>query len=295
MRTWDDRAENMSLDSSPNAGTAEPLLILEPSRAEKHYWADLWRYRELFLILAWRDVAVRYKQTAIGLLWAILRPLLTLAALTVIFHRIARLPSDGEAPYPLMVFAALLPWSFFSSTLTEASNSLVVNANLISKVYFPRLIVPTATLLTELVDMGIGFLLLIGLMAFYQFAPSWNVLLLPLFVLLAVLASLGPSLLFASLNVKYRDFRYVIPFIVQFGLYISPVGFSSGVVPKEWRLLYSLNPMVGVIDGFRWAILGGNSRMDWPRFSLSVGVTLLLLWLGISLFRRTEKTFADLV
>ena len=190
MRTWDDRAENMSLDSSLN-GTAEPLLILEPSRAEKHYWADLWRYRELFLILAWRDLAVRYKQTMIGLLWAVLRPLLTLAALTVIFHRIAKLPSDGEAPYPLMVFAALLPWSFFASTLTEASNSLIVNANLISKVYFPRLIVPTATLLTELVDMAIGFILLIGLMSFYQFAPSWNILLLPLFVVLAVLTSSG--------------------------------------------------------------------------------------------------------
>jgi len=273
----------------------EPLLILEPSRTERHYWADLGRYRELFLILAWRDVAVRYKQTMIGLLWAVLRPVLTLTALTLIFHRVAGLPSEGGAPYPLMVFAAMLPWSFFSSTLSEASNSLINNSNLISKVYFPRLIVPTATLLTELVDMAIGFVLLIGLMAFYRFAPTWHILSLPLFVVLAILTSLGPGLWLAALNTKYRDFRYVIPFIVQFGLYISPVGFSSQVVEPEWRLLYSLNPMVGVIDGFRWAILGGNSVIYWPGFSLSMGVTLLLLWLGISRFRRMEKAFADLV
>jgi lipopolysaccharide transport system permease protein len=270
-------------------------IIIELGRTEKNYRADLWRYRELFLILAWRDLSVRYKQTIIGILWAILRPFLAMVVFTVIFSRIAKLPSDGSAPYPLMVFAAMLPWSLFSSSLTESSNSLIDNANLIGKVYFPRLIMPAATLITAFVDFLISFTILIGMMIYYQFAPGWHILLLPFFIILALLASLGPGLWITSLNVKYRDFRYVIPFVVQFGLYVSPVGFSSKVVPEQWRLLYSLNPMVGVIDGFRWCILGGDSPIYVPGFLLSLGIITFLLWLGVSCFRKMEKTFADLI
>src|SRR4030042_3163137 len=247
-------------------------IIIEAGRTEKNYWADLWRYRELFLILAWRDLSVRYKQTIIGILWAILRPFLTMVVFTVIFSRIAKLPSDGSAPYALMVFAAMLPWSLFSSSLTESSNSLIDNTNLISKVYFPRLIMPAATLITAFVDFLISFIILIGMMIYYQFAPGWHMLLLPFFIILALLASLGPGLWITALNVKYRDFRYIIPFVVQFGLYVSPVGFSSNVVPERWRLLYSLNPMVGVIDGFRWCILGGESPIYRPGFLLTLAV-----------------------
>ena len=273
----------------------ETVLIIEPGRTEKNYWADLWRYRELFIILAWRDVSVRYKQTMIGILWALLRPLLTMVVFTVIFGRIAKLPSDGTAPYALMVFAAMLPWTLFSNALSEASNSLVNNANLIGKVYFPRLIIPTATLVTAFIDFLISFVILIGMMVYYQFIPEWQVMLLPAFIILALLASLGPGLWITALNVKYRDFRYVIPFVVQFGLYISPVGFSSAVIPEKWRILYSANPMVGVIDGFRWCLLGGNSPLYLPGFLLSLVIIVLFLYLGVSRFRKTEKTFADLI
>jgi len=271
------------------------ILILEPGRTEKNYWNDLWRYRELFIILAWRDISVRYKQTIIGVLWAILRPLLTMLVFTVIFGRLAKLPSDGDAPYALMVFAAMLPWSLFSTSLGEASNSLIGNSNLISKVYFPRLIIPTATVVTAFIDFLISFIILLGMMIYYQFVPGWNLLLLPVFIILALLASLGPGFWITALNVKYRDFRYVIPFVVQFGLYISPVGFSSNVIPEKWRLLYSLNPMVGVIDGFRWCILGGESPIYWPGFALSIVIVTFFLWLGISSFRKMEKSFADLI
>lgn len=273
----------------------EPLLILEPGRAEKNYWRDLWRYRELFLILAWRDISVRYKQTIIGVAWAIIRPFLTMVVFSVIFGRLAKLPSEGDAPYPLLVFAAMLPWSLFSTALGEASNSLIGSANLISKVYFPRLIIPTAKAVTAFVDFLISFVILAGLMLYYRYAPGWNMLLLPAFILLALLASLGPGLWITALNVKYRDFRHVIPFVVQFGLYVSPVGFSSSVVPEQWRLLYSLNPMVGVIDGFRWCILGGERAIYWPGFALSLAIVAFFLWLGISKFRKMEKTFADMI
>jgi lipopolysaccharide transport system permease protein len=271
------------------------IIIIEPGRHERNYWADLWRYRELFRVLAWRDLAVRYKQTVIGAAWAVIRPFITMLVFTVIFGRIAKLPSDGTAPYPLMVFAGLLPWTFFSNGLSEASNSLINNANLISKVYFPRLIVPTATLVVAFVDFLITFLMLILLMAWYQFPFGWRILILPAFTLLAFVASMGPALWITALNVKYRDFRYVIPFIVQFGLYISPVGFSSGVVPERWRLLYSLNPLVGVIDGFRWCILSGQSPLYLPGLAASVCVTAFFLWLGIHRFRSMERSFADLI
>lgn len=271
------------------------IIIIEPGRTEKNYWADLWRYRELFLILSWRDLSVRYKQTIIGILWAILRPFLTMVVFTVIFSRIAKLPSDGSAPYALMVFSALLPWSLFASSLTESSNSLIDNTNLISKVYFPRLIMPAATLITAFVDFLISFVILIGMMAYYQFAPNWHIFFLPFFIIMALLASLGPGLWITAFNVKYRDFRYVIPFLVQFGLYVSPVGFSSKVVPEQWRLLYSINPLVGVIDGFRWCILGGNSPIYMPGFFLSLAIIASFLWLGVSRFRKMEKTFADII
>jgi len=269
-------------------------IILEPGRAEKNYWRDLWRYRELFQVLAWRDCAVRYKQTVLGVAWAVIRPVLTMAIFTVIFGRLAKLPSEG-APYPLMVFAGMLPWTFFSTALADASNSLVSNSNLVSKVYFPRLIVPTATIAAAFVDFFIGLLILVVMMIWYQFAPSWQILLLPVFVFLAFLGSLGPGLLITAVNVKYRDFRYVIPFMVQFGLYVSPVGFSSSVVPEKWRLLYSLNPLVGIIDSFRWCILGGKAKIYGPSLGLSIAVVAALLWLGVRQFRKLEKTFADLI
>ncbi len=271
----------------------EHTLILEPGRAEKNYWSDLWRYRELFAILAWRDISVRYKQTVIGVVWALLRPLLTMVVFTVIFGRVAGLPSDGDAPYALMVFAAMLPWSLFSTALSEASNSLVSNANLISKVYFPRLVVPTAAVVTAFVDFLISFVLLAGMMVWYRYLPPLQVLWLPVFMLWALLASLGPGLWMTALNVKYRDFRYIIPFVVQFGLYVSPVGFSSALVPDAWRIWYSLNPVVGVIDGFRWCLLGAPLYL--PGIGVSLSVTLLFLWLGIAQFRKMERGFADLI
>jgi lipopolysaccharide transport system permease protein len=269
--------------------------ILEAGRAEKNYWRDLWHYRELFQVLAWRDVSVRYKQTVIGVAWALIRPFLTMVVFTVIFGKVAKLPTEGTAPYALMVFAGMLPWTFFASALSEASGSLINNANLINKVYFPRLIVPTATVVVAFIDFLISFVILVGMMVWYQFLPSWQILLLPVFILLAFMASLGPGLLLTALNVKYRDFRFVIPFIVQFGLYISPVGFSSSVIPEQWRLVYSMNPMVGVIDGFRWCILGGQSTIDLNAFGRSIGVTAFFLWLGIRHFRRMEKSFSDLI
>jgi len=271
------------------------ILVIEPGLAERHYWRDLWNYRELFFVLAWRDVSVRYKQTVIGLAWALIQPLLTMVVFTIIFAKLAKLPADGTVPYALMVFAGLLPWQLFSTALTGASNSLIGNANLISKVYFPRLIVPTSAVVVAFVDFLVSFAILVCLMVWYQFLPSWQILTLPFFVVMAFLASLGPGLWITALNVKYRDFRYVIPFIVQFGLYVSPVGFSSTVIPEQWRLLYSLNPVVGVIDGFRWAILGGESNLYLPGFILSWGVIAFFLWLGVRQFRKMEKNFADLI
>lgn len=270
-------------------------LIIESGLAEKHYWRDLWRYRELFLVLAWRDVAVRYKQTIIGLAWALIQPLATMVVFTFVFGEVAKLPAGASAPYALMVYAGLLPWQLFATSLTGASGSLIGNANLISKVYFPRLIVPTSAVVVAFVDFLVSFVILVCLMVWYEFLPGWQILTLPFFVLMAFLASLGPGLWITALNVKYRDFRYVIPFILQFGLYVSPVGFSSTVIPEQWRLLYSLNPIVGVIEGFRWAILGGDSHIYLPRFLLSWVIIVFFLWLGVRQFRKMEKSFADLI
>jgi lipopolysaccharide transport system permease protein len=271
-----------------------PELIIEAGRTETQYWKDLWRYRELFYFLAWRDILVRYKQTAIGIAWALIRPFLTMVVFTIVFGKLAKLPSGG-VPYPILVFAAMLPWQFFANSLAECSNSLLGNANLISKVYFPRLIVPTSAVVVSFVDFMVSGTILLGLMAWYNFVPNWRILTLPFFILIAFAASMGAGLWLASLNVKYRDFKYIVPFFVQFGLYISPVGFSSSIVPEQWRLLYSLNPMVGVIDGFRWAILKGESHLYWPGFILSVALVILIFVSGIWYFRKTEKTFADVI
>jgi lipopolysaccharide transport system permease protein len=270
-------------------------LILEAGRTEQNYWRDLWHYRELFRVLAWRDVSVRYKQTVIGAAWALIKPLLTMIVFTIIFGKLANLPSEGASPYALMVLAGMLPWTFFSTALAEASNSLIGNAGLISKVYFPRLILPTAAVVVAFVDFMISFIILVCLMIWYKFLPNWVICLLPAFVGLAFLASLGPGLWVTALNVKYRDFRYVIPFLVQMGLYVSPVGFTSNIVPEKWRLLYSLNPMVGVIDGFRWCVLGSESQFYFPGLGVSIGVTVLMLWLGVRQFRKMENSFADLI
>lgn len=273
-------------------------MIIEPGRTERNYWRDLFRYRELFYFLAWRDVLVRYKQTVIGILWAVLRPFLTMLIFVLVFSRIAKLPSDG-VPYPVMVFAAMLPWQLFATSLSEGSNSLITNSNLISKVYFPRMIVPASAVIVSFVDFAISCGLLALLMIWYQVWPGWYLLTLPLFTLLALLTSAGAGVWLAALNVEYRDFRYIVPFIVQFGLYVSPVGFSSSIVRDKLGdtifILYSLNPMVGVIDGFRWAISAGRAPIFLPGLMASLAVTVFLLLTGIWYFRRMERTFADVI
>jgi lipopolysaccharide transport system permease protein len=272
----------------------EHELIIEGGRTEKNYWRDLFRYRELFFFLAWRDVLVRYKQTVIGVLWAVLRPFLTMVVFVFVFARIAKLPSDG-IPYPVMVFAAMLPWQLFATSLSEGSNSLITNTNLISKVYFPRMIVPASSVIVSFVDFVISLCLLALLMIWYKAWPGVTLLALPLFTIGALLASVGAGLWLAALTVEYRDFRYVVPFIVQFGLYLSPVGFSSSIVPEKWRLLYSLNPMVGVIDGFRWSVSNGRAQIYLPGLYLGSAVSVMLLATGIWYFRKMERTFADVI
>jgi lipopolysaccharide transport system permease protein len=271
---------------------AQPELVIEAGRAERQYWQDLWRYRELFYFLAWRDILVRYKQTAIGIAWALIKPFLTMVIFTV-FASLTKLPSGG-IPQPIMIFSAILPWQFFSNALSECSNSLISNSNLISKVYFPRLIVPISAIVVSFVDFMISGIILLGLMAWYNYVPGWQILLLPVFAAIACAAATGAGLCLASLNVKYRDFRFIVPFVVQFGMYISPVVYSSSIIPEQYRLIYSLNPMVGVIDGFRWSILRGE-KIYLPGFCLSVGLVLVLLIVGIIYFRKVERTFADMI
>lgn len=273
---------------------AETEILIEAGHTERNYWRDLFRYRELFYFLAWRDILVRYKQTVIGILWAVLRPFLTMIVFVFVFSRIAKLPAEG-VPYPVMVFAAMLPWQLFATSLSEGSNSLITNANLISKVYFPRLIVPASAVIVSFVDFAISLGLLALLMVWYHVWPSWQLVTLPLFTILALIASTGAGLWLAALNVKYRDFRYVVPFLVQFGLYLSPVGFSSNIVPEKWRLLYSLNPVVGVIDGFRWAISGGRAHLYIAGLLGSTLVMAVLFISGVWYFRRMERTFADVI
>jgi lipopolysaccharide transport system permease protein len=273
---------------------SQPELIIEAGCTVRHYWADIWRYRELFFFLVWRDIIIRYKQTTVGIAWSVIRPLLTMLVFTFIFGRLANLPSDGLA-YPVLVFSALLPWQLFANSLTTVGNSMVGNANLVTKVYFPRLILPLSALMVNLVDIMISFFILATLMLWYKVVPDIRIFALPLFLLLALLNSLGIGLWIASLNVRYRDFNFVVPFIVQAGLYISPVGFVSSIVPEEWRLIYSLNPMVGVIEGFRWSLLGSQTALYWPSIIMSVIVSFTVLLLGFLVFRKTERTFADII
>jgi len=273
---------------------ASKELIIEAGRTEGQYWKDLWQYRELFYFLSWRDILVRYKQTAIGIAWALIRPFLTMVVFTVVFGNLAKLPSHGT-PYALLVFSAMLPWQFFSSALGDASNSLVSNSNLISKIYFPRLIIPASSIMVSLVDFMVSGIILLGLMIWYNFVPTWRILTLPFFVLIVIAAAMGIGLWMAALNVEYRDFRFIVPFVLQLGLYVSPVGFSSSIIPAQWKFLYCLNPMVGVIEGFRWAILSTNTTIYLPGFFLSIVLVILLLASGIWYFRKMERTFADVI
>jgi lipopolysaccharide transport system permease protein len=268
-------------------------ITIESGRAGRQYWQDLWRYRELFYFLAWRDILVRYKQTVIGVTWAVLRPVLTMLVLTIVFGRLAKMDSGG-IPYPILVFCGMLPWQFFATAFSESGNSLVNNAGMISKVYFPRLVVPFSSVITSFVDFMISAVLMAMLMVWYGYMPGPAIIYLPLFVALAFATAFGGGLWVSALMVRYRDFRFIVPFVVQFGLYISPVGFSSNVVPEKWRLLYSLNPMVGVIDGFRWSMLG-EQNIYWPGLAISVGMIATVIATGIWYFRSTEKTFADII
>jgi lipopolysaccharide transport system permease protein len=272
---------------------------IEAGRAERHYWLDLWRYRELFVILAWRDIAVRYKQTVAGAAWAIIQPLLNMIIMTIIFGRVAGLPSVGDAPYAIMVFAAMLPWQFFANAVSNASSSIVNNAGMISKVYFPRLIVPCATVGVSLVDFTVSLSILAGLMVWYEFLPTWRLLMLPAFILLAIVAALGPSMLITALMVRFRDFRFLVPFIIQFGMFVSPVAYSTAVVRDKlgefWFFIYCLNPLVGVIEGFRWAVLGTGESLSAPAVAMSLGLSVVLFIVGILYFRKTERSFADII
>jgi lipopolysaccharide transport system permease protein len=275
-------------------------IVLEPGRSDRHYWRDLWEYRELLYFLAWRDIAVHYKQTIIGVAWAVIRPLSTMIIFTLIFGRIAnlqadKLPNGKEVWYPLLVLAGMLPWQFFATTLNESANSLINNTNLISKVYFPRMLVPLSSVGVPLVDLGVSLPLLVLMMVSKDTVPPWQVVFAPLFILLAAAAALGFGLLLCALNVRYRDVRYVIPFIVQFGLFLSPIGFSTSNVPSQWRLVFDLNPMVFVIDGLRWSLLGIGDPFASGGWVLSLLVTAALIVLGTRYFRNAERTFADVI
>jgi lipopolysaccharide transport system permease protein len=267
-------------------------LVIEAGKSSRYYWMDIWHYRDLFFFLVWRDVLVRYKQTAIGIAWVLIRPVMTMAVFSLVFGKLAKLPSDGF-PYPLLVFSAMLPWYFFSSALSESSNSLIANSNLLSKVYFPRIIVPISSIVVCFVDFMLSFIVLIPFMIFYGYSPDFRIFVLPFFLLLAVISALGCGLWLSALNIKFRDFQFILPFIVQIGLYISPVGFSSNIVPQEWRLLYSCNPMVGVIDGFRWALLGGDFKLYLPGLFASITLSFTVFVTGLKYFRSTERAFAD--
>jgi lipopolysaccharide transport system permease protein len=270
-----------------------PEIILEAGRANRNYWQDLWRHRELLGFLAWRDIKVRYKQTTLGVLWALIQPAVTLAVFTFIFGKLAGMPA-GNAPYPLLVLCGLLPWQLFSAAFSNASGSLVANTHLISKIYFPRLIVPLSSVAVALIDFAVVLVLLAILYLWWQFTPDWRIIFLPLFIVLTLLTAIGTGLWLTALTVKYRDFRFVVPFLLQVGLFLSPVGFSSTNLPN-WRFVYSLNPMVGAIDGFRWCLLRGEPVLEPLNLAISIGMAAVLLISGLWYFRHTERTFADLI
>ena len=282
----------MAVASDRNNSRRE--LVIRPGHHDSEYLPDLWRYRELFYFLAWRDIMVRYKQTAIGAAWAIVKPLLTIGVLSYIFGELAGMPADG-VPYPILVAAAMLPWQFFASSVSDCSNSLLAGSELVAKVYFPRLILPGSSMVVNLIDFAVSCVILAGLFVAYRFAPSPAIVAVPLFLLLAAVTAAGLGLWFAALVVRYRDVRHLVPFLLQLGLFASPVGFSSDVVPAQWQLLYALNPMVGVIDGFRWSILGGAHELHAPAVAVSVVVAVALLVSGLAYFRRVERTFADVI
>lgn len=270
------------------------MITIEAGKIHKQYLKDLWTYRELFLLLSWRDILVRYKQTVIGVAWSVLRPLLTMIVFTIVFGKLAKMPSDGM-PYSIMVFAAMLPWQFFSNTLSEGGNSLINNEKLISKVYFPRIIIPTTSMIVSLIDFLISLGLLFILMIFTGFLPSWKIIFMPILLMPAIIISLGLTFFISAMNVKYRDFRYVLPFIIQFGLYISPVGFSSSIVPEKWRIFYYLNPMAGIIDSFRWCISGLDDNIYLAGWIVSLSVTIIVFIIGVAYFRNAEREFADII
>jgi lipopolysaccharide transport system permease protein len=269
-------------------------LVIEAGRTEREYWRDLWRYRELFYFLAWRDLLVRYKQTFVGIGWSLIRPMLTMLVLTVVFGKLGKMPSGGM-PYPLLVLCGMLPWQFFSGAMSESGNSLVSNSNLISKVYFPRLVITASSVITSFVDFLISAIFLVVLMLWYHSKPPAGVLFLPFFVLLVFGAALGVGMWISALMVEYRDFRFIVPFLVQFGLYVSPVGFQTSIVPERFRALYALNPMVGIIDGFRWCLLGSRSSIYLPGVAFALIEVILLIASGLWYFRKTERTFADVI
>ncbi len=270
------------------------LLVIQAGYLESFYWLDIWNYRELLYFLAWRDIIVRYKQTLIGASWAIIRPFLTMIVFTVIFGKLASLPCGG-APYPVLVFTALLPWQLFASALSDSGSSLIANSHLVSKVYFPRIIIPVSSIAVSVIDFMASCAVMAGLMVWYGYIPSKNIIYLPIFFSLVCALAIGLGAWLAALNVRYRDFRLIIPFIVQLGLYISPVGFSSAVIPEMWRLVYASNPMVGVIDGFRWCIIGGENSFNCNSFVVSILITGIILWGGLRYFRSAEKSFADVI
>lgn len=269
-------------------------LIIEPKKIEKNYWRDILHYRQLFVFLAWKEFLIRYKQTVMGISWSVLRPLLTMFVFSFIFGNIAKLPSKG-VPYHILVFSGLLPWQLFSEAFSISSLSLVGNSNLVSKVYFPRVIIPASSVVVSMIDFIISFIVLAVIMVYYRFLPSINILLLPIFILLTIYTAYGIGIFFSALNVRYRDVKYIVPFIVQFGLYISPVGFSARIIPDRWLLLYECNPMVGIINGFRWAIIGGEYSINVRSLALSFFISSVILIIAVKYFRMTEKTFADLI
>jgi lipopolysaccharide transport system permease protein len=271
------------------------MLTIEAERYQSFYWADLWRFRELIYFLCWRDLLVRYKQTTIGVLWGVVRPLLVMLALTLVFGKLVHLDANQNYPYAILVLSGLLPWQFFGNTLTESSESLVGNANLITKIYFPRIIIPICSTVVSLVDFAIAIGVLFCIMLYYQFMPSWHIFALPLFIAHSILFTLGFGLLISSLNVKYRDFRYVIPFIIQFGLYVTPVGYTTAIIPEKWRIIAYLNPIAGIIDGFRWSIIGADQPMYMPGYFFSLFCSFAIFFIGVAYFRNTEAHFAEII
>jgi lipopolysaccharide transport system permease protein len=269
-------------------------IIIEPNKGITKYWQEIWNYRELLYFLSLRDFLVRYKQTVVGIAWAVIRPLITMIVFTIVFGKIANLPSDN-IPYPLLVFSAILPWQFFSSILSESSSSIISNASIISKIYFPRLIIPVSTSFVCLVDFLVSFSILIFLMLWYHYIPTLKILLLPILILLTVFCSLGFGIWLSALNVKYRDFRYLIPFIIQLSLYISPIGFKSEIVPSNWIFLYSINPITGIIEAFRYVLLDKNTPYLFMQLSISIIVSAIVIITGTIYFRRVERSLADFI